>query len=1032
MTIAPFVTSLRIHKLSANQVNIRWDDVGANFYYFVELAETRNRAGEVIPADNLSWSSLGYTADNDWFEQNRIEPLTYYKMRVQTTSAGFEPSEWVETEEFQTFEENAYTFEHMQEFSLVKEFIKQKFSLNNMSYVNFNTSAMMASLMTESFQFSPEYSHLSAIENFVVGESGYHEIQGPIEAVCVDKNRTMLGEIDGILYLFERFQHMVKVSNDKGQNWQYVQLFNDRVGNPVSRVVIYQSKTTSYVLGYDKIFYGRKSSDVRWSSNEVKFSDNEVTFAKLGDQLKLGFEVELFGTYASLPADVTKYAEAFTCNDDYLYVVAKDTVRKVKLKDAPIDTDPLSPTFGEKVFEKEVSHITGNPKSVCFKMDSVGGKIFALITGEVKTLGLDPTDPKNVVDSATKGVYVYQEGTNTWKRVFGNTDEEKRRIEHLWTSMSTDGKEIFFSSANFKTTEYAQDIELETKYPELISTAVKNVNPIQYHSDKHYHMMSFRADEFSRWETFVPGPMRFYAEPWFVWMAREGNRCWISTSDNAVVVYNDILYQKRVDTAAQGTTERILSEVWDKGDATFYCPPVSFNGFLQYASGIMFHEPDGKLIGYYAFDYRVRDQVTLNWKPTDVMFKAFLQNQTREEDWTPEHTPGLRDPDLRPYLTKMMPDSYLLQDSNFEHFCKYYLQFLSDGNGTHYNSLVNLVKNKYPREENAWEYLWSEVYKRNIYLSKDARDAVVRFFEARKNDFYATKGIEDSYKFLFKLLYNEDVEIDIESKNTTEYDIIVESTNISDDLVGRTIYTASGRSNVTYIEREYRDGRLLWRITIHNLSGRFIEGQEIKSERTDFEGIIVQGVRGKDMLSNNIDYINRSRSYYVMKIKSQLPTSRFRDDVLRFVHPVGFGFIGITLLTMFINSGLNMKHVETIINKLKNYKWDAGLPSVYPDRVAIIASDDTIERDPITNEPRYSSRAQAGEPFPLPANYNQENNNSVIAGQNPGQRRKPLSPTFDQSAVTFANYRDLVNQRLKDDAGNPRDPENPPQVKIDE
>ncbi|WWS25410.1 hypothetical protein vBKpnAMK6_00472 [Klebsiella phage vB_Kpn_AM_K6] len=37
------------------------------------------------------------------------------------------------------------------------------------------------------------------------------------------------------------------------------------------------------------------------------------------------------------------------------------------------------------------------------------------------------------------------------------------------------------------------------------------------------------------------------------------------------------------------------------------------------------------------------------------------------------------------------------------------------------------------------------------------------------------KGIEDSYKFLFKLLYNEDVEIDIESKNTTEYDIIVES-----------------------------------------------------------------------------------------------------------------------------------------------------------------------------------------------------------------------------------------------------------------
>ncbi|WWS24605.1 hypothetical protein vBKpnAMK4_00414 [Klebsiella phage vB_Kpn_AM_K4] len=523
------------------------------------------------------------------------------------------------------------------------------------------------------------------------------------------------------------------VTNDLTANGNARLVGRLNLGSTSATGVLRANETGAVVLGSasgQNIHIRAGSPDT--STGETRFEPNGNVL--VGGVLTSSGSLQVNGE-ATMSRSLIVSQNIKNTNDNSFILMGKDSV---KLKDAPIDTDPLSPTFGEKVFEKEVSHITGNPKSVCFKMDSVGGKIFALITGEVKTLGLDPTDPQNVVDSTTKGVYVYQEGTNTWKRVFGNTDEEKRRIEHLWTSMSTDGKEIFFSSANFKTTEYAQDIELETKYPELISTAVKNVNPIQYHSDKHYHMMSFRADEFSRWETFVPGPMRFYAEPWFVWMAREGNRCWISTADHAVVIYNDILYQKRVDTAAQGTTERILSEVWDKGDATFYCPPVSFNGFLQYASGIMFHEPDGKLIGYYAFDYRVRDQVTLNWKPTDVMFKAFLQNQTREEDWTPEHTPGLRDPDLRPYLTKMMPDSYLLQDSNFEHFCKYYLQFLSDGNGTHYNSLVNLVKNKYPREENAWEYLWSEVYKRNIYLSKDARDAVVRFFEARKNDFYAT------------------------------------------------------------------------------------------------------------------------------------------------------------------------------------------------------------------------------------------------------------------------------------------------------
>ena len=223
-------------------------------------------------------------------------------------------------------------------------------------------------------------------------------------------------------------------------------------------------------------------------------------------------------------------------------------------------------------------------------------------------------------------------------------------------------------------------------------------------------------------------------------------------------------------------------------------------------------------------------------------------------------------------------------------------------------------------------------------------------------------------------MYNEDVEIDIESNNGLEYDIVVQSDNITEDLAGRTIYTATGRSNVTYIERHYAKGKLQWRLTIHNLMGRFISGQEIKSERTSFEGMIVQGVRGKDMSSNTIEYINRSRAYYVMKIKSQLPTSRYRDDVLRFVHPVGFGFIGITLLSMFINAGLSLKHVETIINTYKTYRWDAGLPSVYPDRVAVLGPNGKIEHDITTGEPVYSDTGRGNEEFPLRPGYMDINN----------------------------------------------------------
>lgn len=1031
MTVkAPSVTSLRIDKLSANQVSIKWDDVGSNFYYFVEIAQITEN-GVHIPTRDLIWRDLGYTADNEWFEQEYIRPLTSYQMRVSVAAMGFERSDWEYTEEFETFATNAYTFEHMREFSLANKFIEEKFTNNNQRYINFNNDAIMASLMSEDFTWTSAYSHLSSISNYVLQEDQYHEIQGPIQAVCVDQNRTMLAELGGVLYLFERFQPMVKVSNDKGQNWYYIRLFNERIGNPVSRTVYYQTDTTTYVLGYDRIFYGRQSSDIRWSADDVRFSSEDITFAKVGSDINLGFDIEIFGNYARLPAYISQIAEAITVSDDFIYVAARGRVYKAKTSDAPIDTTPGSPTFGEKLFETGYSTITANPKAVCYKMDSVQGHTFALITGEVKEERQDPTKPENVVDSLDKGVYKLDPATDTWTRVFGNTEEERRRIEHGYASMSTDGIEVFFSSSNFKYS-VEPDTELPLKYPDEVNEAVKYVYDEQWIHDKHYLMMSFRAGEDSGFEEFKPGRMTYYAEPFFNWSRRDDTRCWITTSDRAMVVYNDVLYQYIIDTFGGTSPERIVHEYWNKGRVTITAPNIEFNGFKKYASGIMLHKNTGELIGYFEFDYRVRDEVRIIWKPKEIMLMAELQNQEHDIPWTPENENKEKDPDLQPLLTKMVPDSYLLQDSKFEKFCEYYLQFISDGSGTYYNNLLNLIRNQYPREEDAWEYLWSEMYKRNIYLSKEKRDEAVRFFQARQSDFWATKGTEASYKFLFKLLYNEDVEIDIESKNGTEYDIVVESDNISEDIVGQTIYTATGRSNVTYMERDYKDGKLRWRITIHNLLGRFIVGQEIKSERTSFEGMIVQGVRGKELLSNNIDYINRNRSYYVMTIKSNLPTSRYRNDVLRFVHPVGFGFIGITLLTMFVNVGLTLKHTETIINKLSNYRWSSGIPSEWNDRVAVIGVDGTIEKNPITGEAIYNIAPNAGQPFPLPADYDVENDFSMFYGLLPSQRRGKYSPLFDQSAVTFSNWRALVDQRLKDDIGNPRDPVNPTQVNVNE
>lgn len=1020
--IAPHVTSLTVGKLSATSIQLGWDDVGENFYYVVEMQEIKQ-------GSNL-WIPLGYTADNLWFSSD-LKPLSKYKFRVSVSGEGFDPSAWVETEELETFEHNAYNFEVMNELTLNRKFIEEKFTNGNNAYVNFNTDVIHAALVGETFTYSDAYTHISQISNFIIKENEYHEIQGDVTPICKDLERMYLMEDAGVLYLFERWQNLVKVSNDKGQNWQAVKLLNDRVGWPLSKTVFYQSETTNYVLGWDRVFYGRKSTDIRWSSDEVRFSSDDVTFAKIGDTLNLGFDVNLFATYARLPADVSQIAEAITVDDDYIYVVARDKVRYAKSTNAPIDTDPLSPTFGEKVFESGFQSITGNNRAVTWKMDSVGGRVFALIVGEVENYGDDPrTSP--ILDSESKGVYILEDhDTGVWTRVFGNTEEERRRIEPKWTNMSCDDKEIFISSSNYKVLpeDIVPDPETVAKYPEQVNAAVKELYVEQWIHDKHYMMMSFRANEFDGWDNWNPGRMRYYAEPFFSKCTNSNTRCWINTSNRIVMVYSDITHEYTIDPYPVTSPNRFMKEVWDKGDCTVIFPNIQFNNFTQYANGVMFYKQSGELIGYYAFNYRVKDNVRIVWKPSNIFLYAFLQNQIHEEDWTPDDSGGYNNPDLRPFLTKMIPDSYLLEDSNFEKFCEYYLQYISDGYGTSYNNLVNLIRDKYPKETHSWEYTWSEIYKRNIYLNKEKRDLVSRFFETRKNDFYSTKGIEASYKFLFKVLYNEDVEIDIESSNGLEYDIIVQSDNISEDLAGRTIYTPTGRANVTYIERHYSKGKLQWRLTIHNLMGRFIAGQEILSERTSFEGMIIQGVRGKDMTSNTIEYINRGRAYYVMKIKSALPSSRYRDDVLRFVHPVGFGFVGITLISMFINAGLSMKHVETIINTLKTYRWDSGLPSVWPDRVAKFGPDGKIDHNMVTGEPIYLEAPNEGVEFPLRPDY-MADNPGLLYGLDADQRRRPMSPLFDQSAVTFARFRDLVNERLKDNVGNPRDPEDPTQVQI--
>ena len=71
------------------------------------------------------------------------------------------------------------------------------------------------------------------------------------------------------------------------------------------------------------------------------------------------------------------------------------------------------------------------------------------------------------------------------------------------------------------------------------------------------------------------------------------------------------------------------------------------------------------------------------------------------------------------------------------------------------------------------------------------------------------------------MLYNEEIQIEIESLNSYEFYIDVNSNDVTSDIVGRRIIGETGSANITYFERSYVGGVRQWRFALNNLIGNF-------------------------------------------------------------------------------------------------------------------------------------------------------------------------------------------------------------------
>lgn len=1015
MSQSPSVEQIRIKNVAGTYVQLEWDDIGGLFTY--EIQKSAN-GGAFIPAD--------FSTKPSYFDQNATIS-TVYIYRVRSVSTEYTPSEWAYTEQFTTFETNSYAVVSQSSVNIYKNFIDQKLTYAD-DFINFNRDDIEAVLIREGYKYSSVDKKLSDIDQYVLFEEESLKIYGDVSAACDKPVNLIPAFFNDTLFMFERFQQIVRYSTNGAQSWKTHHGVQGRVGAPVGNQVAVCSDSSMYILGYDGIYAMTYNTDVRWSSNTDRFSANASSFTsgKVGE-----FR---FIKLIDLPSGVAYGSlEAIGISEDHskLFVAAFDTLYTLKLTDATIDVN------GHRLWESNSVRITGNAnakvKNLVGYKDSVYAYVYGLLDTRISInpelvvvdglLGLesinseiiviDPASGLTVERTTLDGVYKVPNDVSSVSRVYGNTVTERALLDPKISNLSRSSTSLIIDTMNI---HYMVTDDIDSVEPPTPGYGDNDVDPERVDIASMYvidPLIVTNIRSFRRPLKSIDGLVWFsqeenyHYESQYQWFA--GNRVWVNYHNKICVI------GKRKDFEHQLTN---TSEVLVDGKFTFYADNFVIKDYPGYAIGVVFYRKDTKdLIGYFALGYRTRDIATFTWIPDRTVLTAILASN-EVDIVVPEPEPDSEFdiiPPLEPLAYQFLPSHFIQTEPLYVDFVSEYLKFLSSDVDSDYGQLHSLLRNHDVNETAYLDMFKNDLSKRNVYLDKSKWVELLKLTNNRSFDIYSIKGIKDAYTFLFKLLYNEEVIVSTEADSKYEFDIIMDSSTLTSDLVGNRIRTAnnSGQADVVYYERYFDSaGKAYWQVTLNNIIGEFVVGDVLDSDvDTSFTGVVYRGVAGKEKPLNNDEYLQRGPTYYAISVQSTLQVSKYKDDVIRFIHPVGFGFIGILLISMFINSGVSTTHQETIIDLLQSVKWDTGLPRVYPAEIPDLNVDGSYKRDQY-GVIQYKAHPQAGLDFPLTPTY-MIDNPTLVNNLNAAQRRKE-SYLFDSSNMRFIETRKLVKGRLKD------------------
>lgn len=188
---------------------------------------------------------------------------------------------------------------------------------------------------------------------------------------------------------------------------------------------------------------------------------------------------------------------------------------------------------------------------------------------------------------------------------------------------------------------------------------------------------------------------------------------------------------------------------------------------------------------------------------------------------------------ISPLIASQFPSFYREEGSNFIAFVKAYYEWLEESNNPTYHSRRILEYTDI--DTTAEEFI---KYFKKTYIDTLPENVVVdkRLLIKHILDLYRSKGSQRSYELLFRILFNEDIELyfpgnylfsSSEAKWITPRYIEVSSSEFLTDLINKEIYSSSGKAVVENYSIQKISNKIINSLELSNLRGNFKFGEKI-------------------------------------------------------------------------------------------------------------------------------------------------------------------------------------------------------------